>query len=234
MFQSSNEEEPTGHVALLVGATGLVGQHCLRLLLAEPRYKSVTALVRTPLKSSDSKLAQHIVDFDRLNEVHELVQADDVFCCLGTTIKNAGSQDAFRHIDRDYPVEVASLALGRGASQFLLVSAIGADAGSSIFYNKVKGEVEHDISALGYRGVQIFRPSLLLGERKEFRLGEKISQAVSNAVPFIFAGPLRKYRPIPASQVAAAMVEVAKRELSGVNVFESGELPALASKSAQA
>jgi uncharacterized protein YbjT (DUF2867 family) len=232
MYQLSGEE-PIGGIALLVGATGLVGEHCLRLLLAEPRYKSVTALVRTPLKISDCKLAQHLVDFDRLDEAHELARADDVYCCLGTTIKKAGSQEAFRRVDRDYPVEVASLALERGATQFLLVSAIGANAGSSVFYNRVKGEVERDISALGYQGVQIFRPSLLLGERKEFRLGETISQVVSSAVPFIFAGPLRKYKPIPASQVAAAMVEVAKRKLKGINVFESSELSALASKSTQ-
>jgi uncharacterized protein YbjT (DUF2867 family) len=164
------------------------------------------------------------VNFDRLSDSASLLKADDVFCCLGTTIKKAGSQEAFRRVDFTFAYEAAQLAANNGAAQFLLVSALGANANSSVFYNRVKGETEDAIAALPFVSVSIFRPSLLLGERAEFRLGERIAEPVMKALSFLLIGSLRKYRAIEARTVAAAMIEVAKAQPKGVNVYESDRI----------
>ncbi|MCI0696437.1 oxidoreductase [candidate division KSB1 bacterium] len=215
--------------ALLLGASGLVGGHCLKRLLDDTAYDKVTALVRKPLALHHAKLEQQVVDFSRLQNYAPLVKAHDVFCCLGTTIKKAGSQAAFRQVDFTYPFETAKIAAANGAEQFLIVTSLGANPASRIFYNRVKGEVEAAIAPLAFRAVHIFRPSLLLGERQEFRLGEKLAERVTKIFSFLFVGPLRKYRPIKASVVAAAMIAVAKRNLAGNNIFESDQIQALGS-----
>lgn len=208
--------------ALLAGASGLVGRACLARLLEESAYARVIALVRRPLPDAHPKLEQQVVDFDRLGlEGTEFPAADDVFCCLGTTIKAAGSEAAFRQVDFVYVVSVASLALGRGAKQFLLVSSLGANPKSPIFYSRVKGETEAAIAALPFEGRQVFRPSILVGERTEKRTGERAGIAVMRGVAFAMLGPLRKYRPIAATTVARAMVRVARQAPRGVNIYES-------------
>jgi uncharacterized protein YbjT (DUF2867 family) len=153
---------------------------------------------------------------------------DDVFCCLGTTIRAAGSREAFRGVDFGYVVGAAQAAAENGARQLLLISAVGADPGSRVFYSRVKGEVEDAVGELPFRGTQIFRPSLLLGKREQFRLGERIAALALPLVSFLLVGPARKYRPIKASAVAAAMLKVATTEPPGVNVFESNRIAALA------
>lgn len=213
--------------ALLLGASGLIGGHCLTLLLQDDAYDKVVILVRKQLPQSDPKLIQHIVDFDRLREHADWFQADDVFCCLGTTIKKAGSQEAFRKVDFTYAYESAQLAADNGAEHFLLVSSLGADANSSVFYSRVKGELEIAVTALPFTAVSIFQPSLLLGERAEFRLGERIAEPVMKALSFLLFGPLRKYRAIEARTVAAAMIEVAKLQPKGVKVYESDRIQEL-------
>ena len=215
--------------ALLLGASGLVGGHCLQRLLNDTAYGKVIALVRKPLPLHDPQLEQQVVDFSDLQNYAHLLKAHDVFCCLGTTIKKAGSQAAFRQVDFTYPVEIAKIAAANGAEQFLIVTALGANPASRIFYNRVKGEVEAAIAPLAFRAVHIFRPSLLLGKRQEIRLGEKIGERVAKIFSFLFAGPLRKYRPIAARTVAAAMIAVAKRNLAGVNTYESDQIQALGS-----
>ena len=166
------------------------------------------------------KLEQRVVDFGALDASADWPPVDDVFCCLGTTIKTAGSQQAFRKVDYDYVLALARAGRRAGAKQFLLVSAIGADPASRIFYSRVKGEVERDIRALPYRGVQILRPSFLMGERKESRLAERLGIPVARVLAPLLVGPLRRYRPIHAADVARAMVRIAKEELRGPNVFE--------------
>ena len=214
--------------ALIAGATGLVGGHCLVRLLRAPEYGGVVALTRRPLATTDPKLEQRVVEFDQLGrEGFDFPQVDDVFCCLGTTIKVAGSQAAFRQVDFVYVVSLASLALGRGAQQFLLVSSLGANPKSPIFYSRVKGETEAAVSALTFEGRQIFRPSILVGERREQRPGERAGITVMRGVSFAMLGPLRKYRPIAAATVANAMVRVAVQAPSGVNVYESDVLERL-------
>lgn len=214
--------------ALLLGATGLVGGHVLRLLLADDMYSRVIALGRRPLALAHAKLNEHTVNFDKLDEHVALFQADDVFCCLGTTIKQAGSQEAFRYVDFTYVVESAKLACAQGTKQFLLVSSLGADVRSSVFYSRVKGEVEAAVSELAFDGIQIFRPSLLLGERATVRAGEKFAEKIVGLFSFAFVGPLKKYRPIEAHTVAAAMVNVAKQHPRGVNIYESDRIKSLA------
>ncbi len=181
-------------------------------------------LVRKPLAQTHRKLTQRIVNFDRLSEVADAFQVQDVFCCLGTTIKTAGSQAAFRQVDFTYPTESARLAMQQGAAQFLLVSSLGADAKSSVFYNRTKGEVERAVAASDLSSVQIFRPSLLLGQRTEVRSGEVIAEKVSRALSFLLIGPLRKYRPIDARAVATAMITTAKQQLPGIHLYESDRI----------
>ena len=204
-------EGPRTKQALLAGATGLVGCHLLARLLAHPSYVRVEVLVRRELSISHSKLAQRIVDFEHLQAVPGIA-ADDVFCCLGTTIGKAGSQEAFRRVDHDYPLALASLAKAAGAQQFLMVSSLGADARSSVFYSRVKGETERDIAAIGLPKVVFMRPSILRGERQEVRAGERVGILVGRLIAPLFIGTLRKYRPIHADHAAAAMVYAANHD----------------------
>lgn len=207
--------------ALLLGATGLVGGHCLKLLLQEQAYEKVFAFVRKPLPFAHPKLDARVVDFEKPEARAAQIRAHDVFCCLGTTIKQAGSQAAFRKVDFEYPYRLAEFAVQNGAQQFLLVSALGADPASAIFYNRVKGEIEAAITKLPFRSIHILRPSLLLGERPEPRFGEKFGEYVFKTTALLWRGPLRKYRPITAQAVALALLHYAKQERSGVHMHES-------------
>jgi uncharacterized protein YbjT (DUF2867 family) len=213
--------------ALLLGATGLVGGHCLDLLLSDDNYNRVVVPTRRALTIKNKKMEQLLVNFDRLEESANLLKADDIYCCLGTTMKKAGSKDAFYKVDFTYPHEIAKLTLKNGAERFLIVSSVGASSKSSNFYLKVKGEIEEAISKLPFAAVHIFRPSLLLGERDEQRLGEKVGMVSSRALSFLFIGGLKKYRPIEARVVASAMVEAAQKSSSGISVYESDEVQSM-------
>jgi uncharacterized protein YbjT (DUF2867 family) len=210
--------------ALLIGASGLVGGHCLRELLATEYYAKVTALLRKPLEVVHEKLDHHFVDFDNLSKFAHLVKADDVFCTLGTTIRKAGSQAAFEKVDYTYPVEIAKTSLANGARQFLIVTAIGANENSPVFYNRVKGKVEQAISAFPFHAVHIFQPSFLIGERNESRAGEKVGIVVAKVLSPLLVGGLRKYRAIEAKAVARAMVVIASHEVSGIHRHHCDEI----------
>jgi len=215
-------------VALIAGATGLVGGHCLQRLLETPDYDRVIALTRRPLATRHAKLDQRSIDFDQLGrEGTDFPAADDVYCCLGTTMRTAGSQAAFRQVDFVYVVSLAGRALTRGARQFLLVSSLGANPKSPIFYSRVKGEAEAAIAALTFEGRQIFRPSILTGERVEHRRGERAGIAVMQGLSFAMVGPLRQYRPIAAATVAQAMIRVAWQAPRGVNIYQSDAIERL-------
>lgn len=220
----SNDTKIPARTALIVGATGLVGGHLLDALLADDRYKAVTALVRTPVPLKHDKLTQLEVDFDNLRANEDAFAVQDVFCCLGTTIKKAGSQKAFRKVDYDYPLDVARLAARQGAQQYLMVTALGADKNSLIFYNRVKGEVERDLIKIPFRSIHIMQPSLLLGDRKESRLGEKLGEIALGAASVLMQGPLKKYRGIEAKAVAGAMLQYATQLEAGVHIHESDEI----------
>lgn len=208
---------------LLLGATGLVGGHILNRLLENETYERVIALTRSALPGAEalSTLDNRIVDFGRPDEWRDQVAADQTICALGTTIKKAGSREAFRQVDYEYPLMVARAALNAGSRHFLLVSAMGADANSPLFYNRVKGELEAAIFRLGFPRVSIFRPSLLLGDRREFRPGEAIGQVLGRW--FRIAIP-RQYQPIHARTVAAAMVRIAVEDPPGNRVLASAAI----------
>ena len=159
-----------------------------------------------------------------LEEQPELFSVDDVYCCLGTTIKKAGSKDNFRKVDFHYPLELAKIAKKNNVPQFNIVTAMGADAKSSIFYNKVKGEVEEAIIKLKIDNTNIFRPSLLMGDRKESRKGEKIGIALAKIINPLMVGPLRKYRGIKATDVARAMLINSKMPKEGLSIFSSDQI----------
>jgi uncharacterized protein YbjT (DUF2867 family) len=161
-----------------------------------------------------------LVDWETLQEP---VAAEDVFCCLGTTIKKAGSQEAFRRVDYDYPLQLAQLQFRGGSQQFLLVSAMGADAESSIFYSRVKGELENALQSIGYNSLHIFRPSFIAGPRKESRPGEKIGLAIFSLLAPLFIGPLKKYAPIQAEHIARAMWRTAQKNEPGMRVYDSAD-----------
>jgi len=202
---------------LLAGATGLVGGECLALLSRDATISAVIAPVRRVPEASPGrghKVEFVKVDFERLEARPGLFAVDQVICALGTTIRQAGSRDAFRRVDFDYPLAIARLALEAGARHFLLVSALGADAKSAVFYSRVKGELEQAILALGYPAVTIVRPSLLLGDRREFRLGEEIAKRFAWATP-------AKYRPVRAHDVAATLVAAAREDRKGERFIES-------------
>lgn len=214
--------------ALVAGATGLVGNACLQLLLNAPEYAQVKAVVRHPLSLQHPKLETIIADFDRLDEIASHLLADDVFYCLGTTIKKAGSQESFRKIDYDYTLILAKLALQNGCWQFLLVSSLGADAQSAIFYSRVKGELENALQKLPFSAIHVFQPSILLGARKEQRIGESIGQLLARCLNPFLLGSLRKYRGIAAEAVAKAMIKSALQDKTGTFVYVSDEIQAIA------
>ncbi|MES2733673.1 MAG: oxidoreductase [Bacteroidota bacterium] len=208
--------------ALVLGASGLIGSLLTELLLQSPEYSQVTLLLRRKIHLSHPKLHQEVINFDQPDP--SKIKGNDLFCCLGTTIKVAGSKEAFYKVDCTYPYNIGQLALQSGTSQYLLVTAMGADSASSIFYNRVKGEIEQKITSLHFPTFCIFRPSLLMGDRQEFRMGEKIAQGFSKIFAGLMFGPLKKYKPIEARKVAAAMLLLANQGLTGKHVFESDAL----------
>ena len=210
--------------ALIAGATGLVGSHLLKRLLADDQYEKVIIITRKPLENQHPKLIQKKIDFDKIESLKLDLQIDDVFCALGTTIKTAGSQDAFYKVDFTYVVSLGKWCAANGVQRFLIVSAMGASAKSSIFYSRVKGEMETTVSQLNIAQIQVFRPSLLMGDRNEKRGGEKLAQIVMGTLGFLFAGPLLKYKGIHADVVAQAMIKSAKADVKGFIVFESGQM----------
>jgi uncharacterized protein YbjT (DUF2867 family) len=210
--------------ALVAGASGLIGRHCVELLLNHEAYTEVKILVRKPVAIRHPKLTVYVIDFDKLENHAEALIADDVFCALGTTIRKAGSQAAFRKVDFDYTVKIAALAQHADARQFLLVSSMGANPRSRIFYNQIKGDVEEAVRRIPFNAVQIFRPSLVLGKREERRSSEQIGAALMAALGWGLVGPMRRWKAVDAHSVARAMVASAQKNLSGFHVYQSDEI----------
>ncbi len=209
--------------ALIAGSTGLIGGQLLQLLLNDEYYDVVKAISRKPLEITHPKLENIVLDFDKLTEHHDKLKADDVFCCLGTTIKKVKTKEKFRQVDFDYPVQLARLTQVNGAEQYLLVSALGADKNSNIFYNQVKGEVEEAIEKIGFKSYQIFRPSLLMGNRNESRSGEEAGKVFFKYFGFLVP---KKYKGIESIKVARAMQVLAVQHQQGKHIHESKELQA--------
>jgi uncharacterized protein YbjT (DUF2867 family) len=210
--------------ALLVGATGLVGEQLLTQLLYHQAYEKVIALTRRKIHLDSEKLDNRIVDFDELEKAAGKIKCDDLYIALGTTIKKAGSQEAFRKVDHDYILKAALVAKAGGANQCLLVSAAGASADSLIFYNRVKGQTEDAIQEIGFWSTHFFRPGVLVGDREEFRLGERIGIGVSNILRGISPGILGDYNPTKVDVLAAKMIAAAQGVQAGVHVHGAREL----------
>ena len=208
--------------AVIAGYSGLIGRQLLDLLLDDDRYSRVIALGRRTLDIENPKLIQEVVDFNELNLETESI--DDVFCCLGTTIKKAGSKEQFRLVDFQFPVNLGDYCHKNGATSFSLVSSMGANSDSFVFYNQVKGEVEKAINNTGYSRVEIYRPSLLLGLRNESRTAEDLGKAFMKGLGFLFVGPLKDYKAIDSLKVAKAMISIVQDEGTGIHIHSSGEL----------
>jgi uncharacterized protein YbjT (DUF2867 family) len=222
----TRDGRPIGPVALVLGATGLVGSELVERLLADGRHALVRVLVRRSTGRRHPRLEERVVDFERLAEA-EAIAADEVFCCLGTTLRAAGSREAFRRVDHDYVAEAARLAKEGGARRFLLVTSSGASENSPFFYSRVKAEVEESVRAVGFDTVWFVRPSLLLGAREERRPFERLAQRLGRPLGRLLVGPLRRYRPVEAREVAAALARLAERGGRG-GVVESEEIGVLA------
>lgn len=213
-------------VALIAGASGLVGSQLLPLLLNCGRYAKVISVGRRPLPLVHPLLVQRTVDFEHLEDHRLALIADDVYCCLGTTMRQAGSRAAFYQVDYLYVVKLAALTAANFAAQFMVVSAMGADASSAFYYNRVKGDMEAAVRQAPFRAIHIFRPSLLLGPRAEKRLGEQVGAVLMRLVGPLLRGPLRRYRAVPAQAVAQSMLNAAYQEGGGVRVYLSDEIAA--------
>jgi len=209
--------------AILAGATGLVGGECLRRLLASPRYERVIVVTRRKLTDvpAERRLRQVVTEFENLGEVRERLRGDHVYCALGTTIRKAGSQERFRAVDYEYPLRLAQLTRKNGARHFSIVSALGASRTSPFFYSRVKGETEEGLQQLGWPSLAIVRPSVIAGDRAEARPLERLSEHLLRFAP-------ATWRPVPAGDIAAAMVVLALRERPGVTVLESREISGVA------
>lgn len=201
---------PARRTAVVAGATGLIGRELIIRLLREPRYARIVALTRRPLAVAHSRLSVVDAAYERLPAVLDVVTGEDasvdVFCCLGTTIRTAGSEEAFRRVDHDYVVALGRWARTVRAHRMVVVSALGADAGSRVFYNRVKGETERDLAALGLASLVIVRPSLLAGDREEFRAGERLALMATRPLRALLPA---RIRPIAAADVAQSMVNAA-------------------------
>jgi uncharacterized protein YbjT (DUF2867 family) len=215
------------NVAVVAGATGLVGRYLLEVLLEDSFYDQIVVLVRRPLERFERKLEQRMVDFENLRST-DLAGGTHLFCCLGTTMKKAGSQAAFRRVDYDYPLMMARLGQEAGALRLMLVSSVGADPDAGSFYLRVKGELERDLEAIHFEATHVFRPAVLLGRREEGRGGEEWAARLSRALEWMMAGGLSKYRPMPAGVLAASMAAAGERGEPGRHVHHYNQIVRLA------
>ena len=212
-----------GKIAVVLGATGLVGGHLVDQLLEDKTIKEVKIFVRRATSVKHPKLTVQLVDFNDPDSFKEQVKGDVAFSCMGTTIKTAGSQEAQYKVDYTYQFEFAQMAAQNKVPQYFLVSSSGANAGSMFFYPRIKGELEEEVKKLNFKNLVIVRPSLLVGERPEKRMGEKFGENLFKILGPIIPG-LKKYKPILGAQVASAMLNVSKSNTESFLQLELNEL----------
>lgn len=217
-----------GKVAIVFGASGLVGSNLVKELNNNPGYGQIIVVVRTPLTFPSPKVREvPLAKFDSIDIADHQISSVHVFCCLGTTIKKAGTQEEFRKVDYELPLKIATWAKTYGIETIAVVSSIGANAKSNNFYLRTKGELEDSLKGLQFQNIVIVRPSLLLGTRNEFRLGEEFAKIFSGVLKLLLWGPLKKYRPIEANKVAKAMMRLVSSNQKDM-VFESDRLENIA------
>jgi uncharacterized protein YbjT (DUF2867 family) len=214
--------------AVIAGASGLIGNKLLQLLLQSQQYDEVLALVRSELPVNHKKLVQLVVNFDQLKLHQASITGHAIFCCLGSTRSKTPDLSVYRKIDHDYPLELAQIAAHNNIPHYHLVSAIGANSKSGNFYTKLKGQTEDDIQQVGISSLHIYQPSLLTGNRKEFRFAEKLATAVMKVIDPLLLGSLQKYRSVPAGTVAQAMYRQSLNNEEGVFIHPSNHIKQLA------
>jgi uncharacterized protein YbjT (DUF2867 family) len=213
--------------AVVFGATGLVGKELINALLEYNDFESITAVVRKQLVLTDPKLKQiKLPDFSKLMDLRDKLEAEVFFCSVGTTIKTAGSKEEFVRVDLEIPKKIAQLAEALSIPSLVAISSIGADTNSSNFYLRTKGEMEKTVRETYHGNLKFVRPSLLMGNRNEFRFGEKVSVAFMKGFGWLFAGPFKKYRGIYARDVARAMIKISDHSADKM-IYESDELQRL-------
>ncbi|WP_157976179.1 NAD-dependent epimerase/dehydratase family protein [Lewinella sp. IMCC34191] len=210
--------------ALLLGATGMVGRELLEQLLQHGAYRRIIAPTRRRLHLDHKKLDNPLINFDNLDRYREIFRCQDIFIALGTTIKKAGSEEAFRRVDYEYVVHAAGLAQKAGANQCLVVSSAGANSESSFLYSRTKGEMEESITSLDFWSVHIFRPGVLVGKREELRLTEKLAAGLTRAIRSVSPTLLGDYNPTDADVLAKHMIDAAQTIAPGVHFHGAGSL----------
>jgi uncharacterized protein YbjT (DUF2867 family) len=215
------------NAAVVAGATGMIGNYLVNILLEDAFYDVIVTLTRRPLEIESPKIEQRLVDFDQLSAT-DLAGATHLFCCLGTTMKTAGSREAFRRVDYEYCERFARLGHEAGAGRLMLVSSVGANPKASSFYLRTKGQTEDAVSSLGFEALHIFRPSVLMGQRGEERPGERIAIRLSRAFEFLMRGSLSKYRPMPAGVLSASMAAAGERGEPGKHIHHYQDIVRLA------
>ena len=215
-----------GKKALIVGATGLVGKSLLNLLLTKDYYDEVVVISRRPISVENEKLHNVLIpDFENLSDHKSEMNVHDVYCTLGTTRKKAGSKEIFLKVDLEYPIELALHTMQQSNfQQFLVVTSLGANASSPLFYNRTKGKLEVALEKLNMKALKIFQPSLLLGHREEFRFLEEVAKFVSKALSFFVVGSKKKVGSIHADEVAAAMYQVARLNEPGLKRYKPNDM----------
>ncbi|WP_371185805.1 NAD(P)H-binding protein [Thalassotalea maritima] len=211
-----NKHQPsTPYNVVLFGASGLTGSALINQLIDHPMIGYIVMMVRRPLPIKHHKIEQVVTDFQNQAVIKTALKGCNIaYCCLGTTIKVAGSKDAFKAVDHTLVTQLAKHCKAMDVEQFHVISSIGANANSSSFYLQVKGAMEQSLSDQRFSQLIIYRPSLLLGERKQWRIAEGLGGYLSRLLSFLFIGPLRQYKPISASQVASAMLDNSLRLMS--------------------
>jgi uncharacterized protein YbjT (DUF2867 family) len=210
--------------AIIVGASGLIGSNLLDILLAQPDYHEVLIIARKKSKNKNTKISQLIIDFEELEKYADKITGDVIFCCLGTTRSATPDLAEYRKIDHDYPVKLAEIAVRNGIEQFHYISAIGANSQSSNFYTKIKGDAENDLKNVGLKSLQIYEPSLLIGNRKKRRLIESAAAVIMKIINPLLVGKLNKYRAIKAIDVAKAMYKQSLKNKVGVYTYTTDKI----------
>jgi uncharacterized protein YbjT (DUF2867 family) len=215
-------------VAVLFGASGLIGNCCIRRLLVHQAYDKIISIGRNPIKVTHPKLIHYEVDMSHIDNFRHLMRGDDLYICLGTTMKKAGSKEAFYEVDHNLIFNIAKTGSLQNMNQLIFVSSIGADSRSLVYYLKVKGELEEDVRRLPYWGIHIMRPSVLLGQREEKRTAEKLAGQLSKGLQYFSGSILGDIAPVEADDVAKAMVQAAQSLEQGTHIHHGSEIVKLA------
>ncbi len=213
-----------GKTAIILGATGLTGSIILDKLLEDDRYSIIKLFSRKRVENNNPKIVEYIGNLFELEKFKKDFTADEVFCCIGTTGKNTPDKTIYRKIDYGIPLSAAKLCVENGIDTFLVVSSLGADPKSTIFYNRTKGDMEQAVLKENILNTYVLRPSFILGKRKENRIGESIGKAMFNSFQFLLIGRLKKYRAIEADSIASAMIYLADTKTTDVHIIESDKI----------